>query len=151
MSRIFSLPLTLTALGLAGCASVAQQVQAKFDPTPARTREFRADYRTVVSAAQQAMKAIGYKVDRASVGDGIVVGHSPIQPGDPTRGARQLHLTAVVKDIGPLQVDVELLMTEQVEGGRIGVMGERPLREHGLYDSYYAALQKVIESAAQAR
>lgn len=144
--------LAVAIFALAGCGAVSEAVSekmhAKFDKSPAKTRDFSADFRSVYYAAQLAMRRIGYTLERSSIGDGVVVGQSAIQPGDPTRSARQLRLTVTLTDVGPGKVEVGLLMTEQFEGGMMGAAGEAPLREHGLYDSYFAALQAVLTEKA---
>lgn len=149
--RLFA--LAVAVLALAGCGAVSeavsQKMHDKFDRTPAKSRDFDGEFRSVYYAAQLAMKRIGYTLERSSIGEGIVVGQSAIQPGDPTRSARQLRLTVTLQDLGPQAVGVGLLMTEQFEGGMMGAAGEAPLREHGLYDSYFVALQAVMEEQAR--
>lgn len=133
----------IVGLTLAGCESVSQQWRERIDAKPVLTREFPGEYRAVYDAAQGAMKRIDFVLSRSSIDDGIVVGHSRIQPGDPTRSARQWQLAVTLEEKQNGMVEVGLVISEQVEGG-IGGAQERRAREHGLYESYFTALQQVI-------
>lgn len=143
MKLLTSFGLAAFTLLLTGCESVSQQWRERVDATPVKSREFPGEYRAVYTAAQEAMRRIEFVVARASLDDGIVAGHSRIQPGDPTRGARQWQLTATLEEMPNGLVAVGLIMSEQVEGG-IGGAQEKRAREHGLYDSYLDAVQQVL-------
>lgn len=127
----------------AGCESAKQQWRERVDATPVRVGEFAGEYRSVYRAAQEAMRRIEFVVGRASLDEGIISGHSRIQPGDPTRGARQLRLTATLTERNSGMIDVALVMSEQVEGG-IGGAQERRVRDHSLYETYLTAVQQVL-------
>lgn len=136
---------------LAGCESISQEWRERVDATPVKTREFPGEYRAVYVAAQEAMRRIEFVVSRASIDDGVVAGYSRIQPGDPTRSARQWQLRATLEEQANGMIGIGLLMTELTEGG-IGGAQERRAREHGLYDSYFDAVQQVLnENLAAAR
>lgn len=135
--------LLVSSLFLVGCESAKQQWRERVDATPVLSREFAGDYRAIYRAAQDAMKRIEFVVSRASLDDGVVAGHSRIQPGDPTRGARQLHLTVELDEKPSGMVGVSVVLAEQLEGG-IGGAQERRVREHSLYESYLTMLQQVL-------
>lgn len=141
----------LFSLFLAGCESVSQQWRERVDAAPVKSREFPGEYRAVYTAAQEAMRRIEFVVSRASLDDGVVTGYSRIQPGDPTRSARQWQLTATLDELPNGMIGMGLVMSEQVEGG-IGGAQEKRAREHGLYDSYLDAVQQVLnENLAASR
>lgn len=117
----------------------------KFDRSPARSRVFEAARRDIYDAALQAMKRIEFAVTRTSLGDGVIVGHSRIQPGDPTRSARQLELTVRLSEIDDTHTDVGLLLTEQQEDGVLGGAQGRPLRAHSLYETFLAAIDTALK------
>lgn len=141
----------LVAVVLAGCANVSRHWRERIDAAPAKTREFPGEFRAVYAAAQEAMRRIEFVVARTSMDDGIVAGYSRIQPGDPTRGARQWQLRAKLAEKPDGMIEIGLLMSELTEGG-IGGAQEGRVREHGLYDSYFDAVQQVLnENLAAAR
>ena len=135
--------MLFSVLVLAGCENVSQQWRERVDATPAKTREFPGEFRAVYVAARDAMKRIEFVVSRSSMDDGVVEGYSRIQPGDPTRSARQWQLRATLDENANGMIEIGLLMTELTEGG-IGGAQERRAREHGLYDSYFDAVQQVL-------
>jgi len=144
MKRLGWMGLILAATLLAGCSTLSEQWHERVDAPPAQERDFPGDTRLVYFAAQTALKRLGFVLTRSSLGDGVVVGHSAIQPGDPTRSARQWQMRVSLADIDGRSVAVGLLLTEQQEGGVLGGAMQSRVREHGLYESYFEALQQVI-------
>lgn len=144
MKRLPGLGLILVATLLAGCATLSEQWHERVEAPPAKERDFPGDTRMVYFAAQTALKRLGFVLARSSLGDGVVIGHSAIQPGDPTRSARQLQMRVTLADVDGRSVAVGLLLIEHTEGGIRGGAVQSRVREHGLYESYFEALQQVI-------
>ncbi len=141
----------MLALLLGGCAEVSQRVRERFDDSPVKIRRYAGDLREVHTAAQAAMKRIGYVITQTSLGDGLVVGRSAIQPGDPTRGARQFQLTVRLSETGAGQVEAGLVLAEQHEDGMLGGAQAVTVREHSLYTTYFEALDRVLQEPPVAR
>jgi hypothetical protein len=136
--------LALVGLALAaGCESVSREWRDRREGAPMKVHEVDGERRTVYHAAQAAVRRIGFVLQRSSISEGLVVGQSAIQPGDPTRSARQYRLEVRLVEIDANRVEVGLLLIEQAEGGVLRG-AEKRLREHGLYESYFEALQAVL-------
>ncbi|HYC73164.1 MAG TPA: hypothetical protein VEB66_18275 [Opitutaceae bacterium] len=135
--------ILVAALLVVGCGSVSKHWRERIDSSPVRSQDFAGEYRAVYRAAQEAMKRIEFVVSRASLDDGVVAGHSRIQPGDPTRSARQWQLSVQLEEKPSGLVSAGLVLSEQVEGG-VGGAQEKRVREHSLYETYLTAVQQVL-------
>jgi hypothetical protein len=134
---------------LAGCESVSSRVQERFTPVVPHSRVFPAERKVVYEAAQQAMKNVGLLLGHKSLTQGLVEGYTPIRPGDGTRDARQTTIQIRLIETDALDTQVDVIVSEHTEGSFPGGISEQPLREHSLYEMYFAALQQVlVEKAA---
>lgn len=139
---IFS-ALCLSVL-LAGCDSMSSRVEERFAPVPPHTRTFAADRHAVFEAAQSAVKDVGLLLGRSSFAKGHVEGYTPIRTGDATSDSRQTTIRIDLTQTGEGETEVALTVSEQNEGKFPGGVSEQALREHSLYETYFAALQKIL-------
>ena len=139
------LPHLLLSLALSGCESVSERVQAKFSPVPPKVRTFAADQHTTYYAAQQAARQMEFIQHRGSEADGFIEASSRIRPGDRVNSAQQFVLEVQLGDGTDGRTEVALRLFELREGYGATDAGREQLREHGLYDSYFAVLERILQ------
>ena len=137
------------AIVLAGCDSMPSRVRERFANVPPKTRTVDADKRTAYYAAQMALRKIGCTLSRADISDGFVEGLRPVQTSPSSRTSRDaLQVTLVIRlnTIDSGHTEVAVLVHELQTGDFPGGAMDRPLREHSLYGSYFAALEEVLRN-----
>jgi len=142
--KSFTLLVLCATVFLAGCDSMSERVGDRFSGVTPHTRNYPAELKAVYAAAQQAAKNVGLLVGRKSIGTGRIEAYAPINSGNPTQDARQTTLAITLTEADGGETQVALLVTEHTEGRFPGGVSEQPLREHSLYDLYFAALQQVL-------
>lgn len=144
MRSLLFATLSLSFL-LAGCDSVSERISQRYETVPPKSRHYQADQKVVFEAAQIAVRQIDFQLTRTAVAQGIVDGISRIQTGDSFSDARQhsIEIRLRTYDVGATLVEV--LVKEQQESANFKGATEIVLREHGLYDSYFAALEQALK------
>ena len=134
------------ALSFAGCDSIPTRVQDRFSAIPPKTTVVAGAHRDVFYAAQGALKQMDFQLSRAAEAQGIVNGFSRIRSGDGPRESRQYSFEIRLNGHGPLETEVSALLREQIEGGGSSGIGatDQPLRQHGLYEAFFATLKKTL-------
>ena len=151
MKRLL-LPLVCATLLLAGCDSLSSRVHERFATVPPQTRVFEASPRAVFEAGQLAMKRLDFVLTRTAFAQGIITGFSRIQTSDSFRDSRQFKLEMRLHEAGPGRTEVAVLLHEQESTAGRGLGIDTILREHGLYGSYFDALEQALkEKIAPAR
>jgi hypothetical protein len=143
MNRL--IPCLLLGLALAGCESVSERMQSRFSPVPPKVRVLAADRRTVYYAGQLAAKRMEFVLQRSSEADGFIEASSRIRPGDSVHSAQQFVLEVQLRDEADGRTEVALRLFELREGYGAADSGREQLREHGLYDSYFAVLERILQ------
>lgn len=142
MARLIT--LMLLCVTLVGCESLPDRMRERFTTVAPKTQLFTANKRTVFAAGLAAAKQIGFTLQRSSESEGTISAYSRVRPGDLVRAAQQFSFTIKLTPITDTSTEVALLLSELTEADlRVGG-GEVPLREHGLYSSYFAALEQVL-------
>lgn len=131
---------------LAGCESMSTRMTERFASVPPHTRIFAADQKAVYYAALTTVRKVGLQPGRTSIAKGSIDGYAPIRSGTATSDARQTTLEIRLFETEAVETRVELLVWEHTEGGFPGSVSEQALREHSLYEIYYAALQQVLQN-----
>lgn len=129
---------------LAGCESLESRVRDRFADVPPKTQTFDGDARTVYSAVQAAFKRLDFNLTRSSVASLRVEAASRINTSRAFADSRQLVAQVAIVAVGQTHSEVSMRLTEQVEAQGLGGPNERPLREHGFYETYFAVLQQVL-------
>ncbi len=129
---------------LAGCESLESRVRDRFADVPPKTQVVDGESRAVYYAAQAAFKRLDFNLTRSSVANLRVEAASRINTSVAFADARQLVAQVTIASVGPAQSEVSMRLTEQVEAQGLGGPNERPLREHGFYETYFAVLQQVL-------
>jgi hypothetical protein len=140
----FALIVLCAAALLSGCESMSERVQDRFTAPAPHTRIFPADMKAVYAAAQQAVKNVGLQLGRKSIGKGHIEAYAAINSGSPTQDSRQTSLDIRLSETEAGEILVSLQVTEQTAGDFPGGVSQQPLREHSLYELYFAALQQVL-------
>ena len=150
--RAFALLGLVALLGLSGCESTGfrERVRDRFADVPPQVEVVAADTRTAYFAAQAAFKRLDYTLVRSSLAGLSVEAASRINTSVAFRDAVQLRAVVEVREVGPAQAEVALRLMELREGQGLGGAGETPLRAHGFYATYFAALQQVLQEGAAA-
>ncbi|MBI3887315.1 MAG: hypothetical protein HY302_16540 [Opitutae bacterium] len=138
------LPLLLLGIVLTGCESVTERVRERFAPVPPKTQVFAAGKKTVFSAALLAAKQTGFTLQRGSESDGTISAYSRVRPGDSVRAALQFTIEVQLTAVTDTTTEVAVRLAELREGELSTGGGEVPLREHGLYSSYFEALERNL-------
>lgn len=137
----------LTTAVFSGCDStdsVPHHMRERFAPPQPKTRIFEADARAIFEAAQLAVKRLDFQVSRAGFAQGLIKGYSRLQSGDTFGKARQLTIEVRLQPVDSTKTEVAVVLREQAESASFAGATDLPLREHALYDSYFAALEQAL-------
>lgn len=129
---------------LSGCQAVSSRMKERFAPVPPQVRTFEAERKAVYEASQVALRKMGFNVTRAAEAQGIVNGISGIRSSDVFRNSRQYVLELRIASYDPGVTSVSALLHEYNEGDVKAGPTDQILREHGIYDSYFEMLQRVL-------
>lgn len=146
MSKLLS--LLGVCVVLTGCESVPERMRERFTTVPAKTRVFTADKKMTYYAGQLAAKQTGFTLRRSSESDGTISAYSRIRPGDSVRAAQQFAMEIELREVTDTTTEVAMRLSELNEGQLSTGGGEVPLREHGLYSSYFDALERILTEQA---
>ncbi len=135
-------------LALAGCESVRNDVGAgvreKFGGPTYQRRLVEGEPRAVFDAARGAVEQLGFRVTRAGAAQQVIDGVSGLASDDRLRGSRQRTVKVRLAAAPDGGVEVAVLFTEVVEddfSAGVGRATETTLRDHPLYDAFFAAVQ----------
>ena len=142
MTRLIALILLCPAL--TSCESMTERMQDHFAAVPPKTRVFEANKKAAYYAGQLAAKQAGFTLQRSSETNGTISAYSRIRPGDPVRAAQQFTLEVQLTALTETTTEVAVRLSELTEGQLSIGGGEVPLREHGLYASYFDALERIL-------
>ena len=152
MNRFLLSAALATTFVLAGCESTSfsDRLRERFAAVQPQARAFEGDPRTVYFAAQQAFKRLDYRLLRSDVSSLTVEAASRIDTSVAFRDSRQMLAQLEIKQVGPAESEVRLLLTEQREGEGPGGANQLALKEHGFYEIYFAVLQQVLREQVKA-
>ncbi len=144
MRSLFAAALALFALTFTGCGSMPSRVRERFQAAQPQIRSFDADQRRVFDAAKLAMQQIDFRVTRSGAAQGVINGLSRIDAGESFGKARQYAMDVRLTSVEPGRTDVAVVLREQEESSSFAGATDIPLRAHGLYDSFFAALEHAL-------
>ena len=129
------------ALLFAGCESLSQRVTQRFTPAETQVRDLAKGQSEVFQAAVRALKTIDFVTSRTAQAQGIIEAHSRLLPTDDFGAYRQYVFKIRVLQLDPAVTRVSVVLQRASEDrGGAGASSE-DIRAHGLYDSFFAALQ----------
>lgn len=146
MRTFFALALIVLGLGMAGCesADLPPRLRERFEAPQPKIREYQAEQKEVFEAARRAMKRIDFTISRAGAAQGIVRAHSGLRSGEAFGIARQNSLEVKIDSFTPGVTQVAVVVREQEESEGFRGATDIAVREHGLYISYFAALEAEL-------
>jgi hypothetical protein len=146
--------LLLLCLGLfvaAGCDSVTEHVRERFAAPQPQVRTYAAEPRAVFDAAVHALKGIDFEVSRARAAQGVIQAHSRIMAGDSFSDTRQYTFDIAISRDDAGQTGVSAVLKQQDESAAYAGATNLPVKQHGLYDSFFAALERELKMAGVLR
>jgi hypothetical protein len=131
----------LWLLLLAGCESMS--VPDRFAAVPPQVIAVNGDMEEVYLAAQKAFKRLDFVVTRSSMGR--VEAASAIKTSVTFGDSKQVVARVRITQAEPGKSEVELSVTEEVTSESMGGTRQQALREHSLFQIYFATLQQVLQ------
>lgn len=129
------------ALLLTGCESTS--LADRFAVVPPQVQIVDGELDEVHAAAQKAFRRVGLNVIRAS--RGRIEAASAINTSETFGDSRQTVARIKISPAdGPGRSQVELTVTEEVGSASMGGTRQQALREHSLFQTYFPALQQVM-------
>ncbi|MDD3181045.1 MAG: hypothetical protein PHQ04_11965 [Opitutaceae bacterium] len=140
------------ALMIAGCSSVS--LPKRFAAVPPQTRVIKSDAPQAYDAALAAAKQLGFRYVRGGPKTGELEAISEIQRGGPLLPARQFTIHVHLRAVSDTETEVAVLLhevNEIAEGDFRSGATRQPLRDHGLYDAYFAGIEHVLGQKAEGK
>ena len=150
MRSLFFALLGVTLIFSSGCGStdaMPARLRDRFNPPEPKTQVFDAEQRAVFAAAQVALKRMDFQISRAGLAQGIINSHSRIQPSDSFGKARQYVLEVRLHSYEPGKTEVAATLREQEESTSFAGATDLPIREHGLYSSFFEGVSQALREA----
>jgi len=142
--KLFQLIAVSLVLLFAGCESMS--VPERFAAVPPQVVTVNGDVEEVYTAAQKAFKRLDFVVTRSSMGrvEAASAIKTSVTFGDSKQVVARVHIT----QNEPGKSEVELSVTEEVTSKSLGGTRQQALREHSLFQIYFATLQQVLQERA---
>ena len=151
LRRLLLLILASLSLALAGCESgsaMPARMRERFAAPQPKIQSFEGDQSTVFAAAKSALRLLDFQVTRAGMAQGILNAHSRLQPGDSFGKARQYTMEVRLQSYELGITEVAVVVRQQEESASFAGATDLVVKEHGLYDSFFAALSQSLPAAA---
>lgn len=146
--RAFSiLGLCSLALLFAGCEAVSNRVEQRFKPVAPQVKDYAKPSRDVFEAAQHVFKTMDFVVTRAGQAQGVMEAHSRLLPGAEFGSHRQFVFKVRFTTLDPAVTRVTALLQRDEDDSAAAGANSEDLSVHGLYDSFFAALQQQLGGA----
>jgi hypothetical protein len=136
----------LATIGCESVDTVPTRVRERFEPPRPQVRTFEVNSRAVFGAAVVAFRRIDFRVVRSGAAQGTISALSRIQPGGSFGTGRQYAMDVHVRAVEPDRTEVSVLLREQEESTSFAGATDLPVREHGLYGSYFDAIARELAS-----
>jgi hypothetical protein len=137
--------LCVILASLTGCETVTDGLSGSLTKVPPQTRRFDADQKQVFFAAQLALKHMDFVLTRTAQAQGLVEGRSNLRDTAVFGAARQFSARIRIEGFEGESTEVAILIHEQSEADFKGGASNRALREHGLYDSFFEHLTRLLQ------
>ncbi len=134
-------------LFFSGCESLESlpTFSERYGKVEPKVRTVESDYRTTYFAVQLALKRMDWVLTKSALAQGIVNGRSAVHSEDAFSGQnRQYTIEVRLNETDDRHTEVAAVLHEQIEGDFQAGATDRALREHGLYDAFYSALDQVL-------
>ena len=144
----WALGLAASVLLFAGCESgkaMPERMRDRFQAPQSKIKVFEVERPAVFDAALEAMRQLDFQISRAGMAQGIINAHSRLLPAGSFGKARQYTMEARLHSFEPGKTEVAVVLREQEESSSFAGATDMPIREHGLYTSFFAALERVLK------
>lgn len=141
MRALTLLGFCCVALLLAGCESFSSRVAQRFAPSEPQVRDLAKEQSEVFQAAVRALKTIDFVTTRTAQAQGKIEAHSRLLPTDDFGAYRQYVFNIRVLQVEPGVTRVSVVLQRATEDHGGGGASSEDVRTHGLYESFFAALQ----------
>ncbi len=131
--------------GLSGCETVTDGLSGSLTNVPPQTRRFDADQKRVFFATQLALKRMDFVLTRTAQAQGLVEGRSNLRDTAVFGASRQFSARIRIDGVEGESTEVAILIHEQSEADFKGGATNRALRDHGLYESFFEHLTKILQ------
>jgi hypothetical protein len=138
----------MCALVFVGCESgntMPGRIRERFEAPQAKIKVFEAERPAVFDAALEAVHQLDFQVSRSGMAQGIINAHSRLQAGGSFGKARQYTMEVRLNSFEPGKTEVGVVLREQEESSSFAGATDIPIREHALYNSFFAALERVLK------
>jgi len=151
MRALLVLVLMVGSIAFTGCesADLPPRLRERFEAPKPKIREYQAEQKEVFEAARRAMRRIDFTVSRAGAAQGIIRAHSGLRSGEGFGIARQNSLEVKIDSFTPGVTQVGVVVREQEESEGFSGATDIAVREHGLYDSFFGALEAELGKAGE--
>jgi hypothetical protein len=138
------LPAAAGLILFGACHSVTEELGEHFTPVEPQVQQVDGDLRGVAQAVRMTFEHLGFTLTSSS--QSRIEASSPINTNTTLGDARQLVAEVHLKEASVGRIDVEMLLTQQVEDSSPGGKSEssQKLREHGFYGTFFQALQQML-------
>mgnify|MGYP003657780664 CR=1 FL=1 len=145
--RITVFVLLAMMLGLAGCESIGERLQAKFTPEPPRVKLFTAEYEQVFDATKLVLSEMGYRSIRGRVSSRKLTAVGRVNTNDALSGASQISVKVEFVETMPGETEMQVWLTEVVEdqftqSGGYGT--QMPIRGDLLYNMLFRGVELAL-------
>ena len=144
MNRLALITLAAATLLASGCESVPRVLRSRLEQSPKASRAFPDMARDeVFYACQGALRRIEFRLARTDQSRGIVVGNSRVHSGGSFRDSWQYEMNLWVAADESGTTTVGALLVEVLESPASG-NSRKAIKEHGLYESFFTALNAEL-------
>ncbi len=146
--RITFFALIAVMIGLSGCESIGERLQARFTPEPPRVKLFPSEYEQVFAATKVVLSEMGYRSIRGRASSRKITGVSRVNANDALTGASQITVKIEFMETMPGETEMQVWMTEVVEdrytqSGGYGT--QMPIRGDLLYNMLFRGVELMLK------
>jgi len=149
---ILSVIVALSSLAFAGCESgsdaMPSRMRERFQPAQPKVQVFDAERPAVFEAALKAMRELDFQVSRSGMSQGMIDAHSRLHSAGTFGKARQYTMEVRLESYEPGKTEVAGVVREQEESASFAGATDLVLREHGLYGSFFDALERALKKGS---
>lgn len=147
-NQITVFTLLAVMIGLSGCESIGERLQARFTPEPPRVELFTSDYEQVFDATKLVLSEMGFRSIRGRASSRKLTGVSRLNANDALSGASQISMKVEFVETMPGETEMQVWITEVVEdqftqSGGYGT--QRPIRGDLLYNMLFRGVELILK------
>jgi hypothetical protein len=151
---LLSVFLAVTSLAFTGCGSggdaMPSRMRERFEPAQPQVQVFDAERPEVFEATLSAMRQLDFTVSRSRMAQGIIHAHSRLHSAGAFGKARQYTFEVRLYSYEPGKTEVSVILREQEESASFAGATDLVLREHGLYGSFFDAVERTLKERGAA-